>query len=167
MWCAVQVKGGNEAKTEAFVSEFLPKSLNARCFHLTRNRRKKYGGKWQTVRENLLPGYVFIDTDQPDAVYRELKKTPNRKLLFSNEEFVTTLAKRETDFMERISDEGGEIGISRICIAEGGEIRYLSGPLADISHMVKKINLHQRIAEIETSFMGEKHVLYLGIEITE
>ena len=44
MWCAVHVKDGNEAETEAFVSGLLPKEVNARCFHLTRSRRKKYGG---------------------------------------------------------------------------------------------------------------------------
>lgn len=165
MWCVVHVKGGSEAKTEAFVSGLLPGSLNARCFHLTRSRRKKYGGRWRTVRESLLPGYVFIDTDQPDAVCRELRKTPGRELLLGSEEFVATLAKREADFMERISDEDGEIGISRICIADNGEVSYLSGPLANVGHMVRRINLHKRIAEIETSFMGEKRILYLGIEI--
>jgi hypothetical protein len=31
--------------------------------------------------------------------------------------------------------------------------------------MVKKVNLHKRIAEIEAEFMGRKRVLYLGIDI--
>lgn len=43
------------------------------CIHLPRNRRKKFEGKWQTVQEDLFPGYVFVDTDDPDKVYRELK----------------------------------------------------------------------------------------------
>jgi hypothetical protein len=29
---------------------------------------------------------------------------------------------------------------------------------------IRKIDLHKRVAEIETNFMGQKKVLYLGIE---
>ena len=44
-----------------------------------------------------------------------------------------------------------------------GRIQYLSGPLVKVSSMVKKVDLHKRIVEVETDFMGEKHVLYLGM----
>lgn len=165
MWCAVHVRNGSEAKTEAFVSGLLLKGLSARCFHLTRSRRKKYGGQWQTVQENLLPGYIFIDTDQPEAVHRELKRTPEHGLLFSNDEFVSTLEEHEADFMERIMDADGGIGLSKVSVEPDGEIRYLSGPLLNVRHLVRKIDLHKRIAEVEADFLGERHVLYLGIEI--
>ena len=167
MWCAVHVRDGSETKTEAFVSGLLPQSLNARCFHLTRRRRKKYGGEWRTIQENLMPGYVFIDTDQPEAVHKELEQTTVGGLLFGSREFVATLEAQESDFMECIMNENGEIGLSRVRIAEDGGIRYLSGPLVKVGHLVRKLDLHRRVAEIETSFLGQKHILYLGIEIAE
>ena len=43
MWCAVHVRDGDEARTESFVKGLLSGKLDARCFHLTRSRRKKYG----------------------------------------------------------------------------------------------------------------------------
>lgn len=165
MWCAMHVKNGSEARTEAFVSGLLPDGLNARCFHLTRHRRKKYGGQWQTVQESLLPGYVFIDTDQPEAVNRELRRTPHQGMLFSSDTFVSALQKQETDFIESIMDQDGEIGLSKVSVDDNGDIRFLSGPLLNVHHFVRKVNLHQRIAEVETEFLGEKHVFYLGIEI--
>lgn len=165
MWCAVHVKGGSEADAEAVLWGLLPKELNGRCFHLRRSRRKKYGGQWRTVHENLLPGYVFLDTDRPEAVCKRLKKVPGYRLLSSNDEFVESLGRGEADFVECIADRDGEIGISRVSVTDSGEIRYLSGPLTGISHMVKKVNLHRRLAEVETRFMGENHIFYLGIEI--
>ena len=36
-----------------------------------------------------------------------------------------------------------------------------------IGHLVKKVDLHRRIAEVEADFMGERQTLYLGIEIAE
>ena len=165
MWCVVHVKDGGEDHTEEFVAALLPKNLNARCFHLIRSRRKKYEGKWQTVQEDLFPGYVFIDTDQPDRVYRELKRTPKPKLLFSNEEYVSTLETHELGLMERLTDGKGRIGISKVRIDINGKIHYLSGPLSGMENMVSRVNLHKRIAEIETEMMGRKRILYLGIEI--
>ena len=165
MWCAVHVRDGDEARTESFVKGLLSGKLDARCFHLTRSRRKKYGGQWQTVREKLLPGYLFIDTDKPEAVYRELEKASGPQLLFSNGAFVTAMETKETALMECLADESGVIAVSRVSVAEDGSIRFLSGPLRQVGSMVRKVNLHERVAEIETDFLGEKRVLYLGIEI--
>lgn len=167
MWCVVHVKDGGEEHTEDLVAGLLLDNLNARCFHLIRSRRKKYEGQWQTVQEDLFPGYVFIDTDQPDQVYKELKKTPRPRLLFSDEEYVSTLEKHESDLMERLADKSGRIGISRVKIEEDGKICYLSGPLSHMGDMVRRVNLHKRIAEIETEIMGRKRVLFLGIDIEE
>jgi len=150
---------------ENLVAGLLPQSLDVLCFHLIRRRKKKFQGMWQTVQENLFPGYVFVDTDDPDREYRELKKVPRPKLLFSDDEYVSTLEQKESDFMELIADKSGVIGISRVAVDEGGTVRYLSGPLKNVGDRVRKVNLHKRIAEIEASFMGEKQILYLGIEI--
>ena len=160
MWCALHVKSGSEAAVEAFLSRLFSKKVNARCFHLTRYRRKKYGGEWRTAQENLLPGYVIIETDWPEAVHQELKKTPKQGLIFSNDEFVFTLEKHETDFMKCIMDEDGEIGLSKVQVESDGKIRCISGPLLKVCHLIKKIDLHKTIAEV-----GKKHLMYLGIEI--
>lgn len=163
MWCAVHVKDGNEARTEAFVSGLFPKELNIRCFHLTRSRRKKYGGQWRTIREMLLPGYVFIDTDRPEEVHKQLRKTCGQELLFGGDPFVTTVKAQEAEFMELLMNPEGEIGLSEIRVEDDGQICCLSGPLRKVSHLVRKIDLHKRIAEVEAEFMGERQVLYLGI----
>lgn len=167
VWCAVHVRDGYEAKTESFVSGLLPKGLNARCFHLTRSRRKKYGGQWQIIREKLLPGYIFITTDKPETVYRELKKVPEPKLLFSREDSVSTLQEQEADFMGKIANESGEIEISTVKVSREGDIAFLSGPLLQVGEQVRKVDLHKRIAEVETNFMGKRQTLYLGIEIAQ
>lgn len=165
MWCVVHVRDREERRVEEFIAGLLPKNINAQCFHLTRSRKKRFEGRWQTIQEELFPGYVFIDTDDPDRIYRELKKAPRLKLLFSDDEYVSTLEQNESDFIELIADKNGDIGISRVMVDEDGTIRYLSGPLHSVRDKVRKVNLHKRIAEVETSLMGRKQLLYLGIEI--
>ena len=167
MWCAVHVGDGNEPGAEALVTKLLSGSPETRVFHLTRSRRKKFGGQWQTVQEKLIPGYVFIETEQPEEVYRALKKSSGHRLLFGDDDYVTTLEEQEAEFMGSITDRAGGIGISRVSVAGKNEVRYLTGPLMRIGHLVKKVDLHRRIAEVEADFMGERQTLFLGIEIAE
>lgn len=165
MWCVVHVRDKKEKNMEDFVANLLPQGLAVRCFHLRRVRRKKFEGQWQTVHEDLFPGYVFIDTNQPDSVYKELKRVPRPKLLFSDDEYVSVLERKETQFMETIADRNGVIGISIVKIAEDGTIRYMSGPLVNVKDQIEKVDLHKRVAKLETSILGQKRILYLGIEI--
>ena len=85
MWCVVHVRDREERRVEEFIAGLLPKNINAQCFHLTRSRKKRFEGRWQTIQEELFPGYVFIDTDDPDRIYREIKKARRLKLLFSDD----------------------------------------------------------------------------------
>ena len=63
--------------------------------------------------------------------------------------------------------EAMEVNLSLVEVGENDEVKILSGPLKDMVGMVRKINMHKRIAEVEVVFMGRKIVLHLGIEIVE
>lgn len=165
MWCALHVTNGNEERTEVFLRRLIPKEIGARCFHFTRSCRKKYGGKWQMTQDKLFPGYVFIDTDRPEAVHRKVKQVPGLCLLFSDNTFVSVMEKEETGFLSLIADGEGKIGLSEIDIEDGKNVRYLSGPLTHAGHLVRRVDLHRRRAEVEAQFLGERCVLYLGIWI--
>ena len=167
MWCVMHVEDGKEKYTERFLTGLFEDELCGSCFHLTRLRRKKYGGSWQTVEENLLPGYVFIDTEEPERLNKKLERVPGYKLLGSNREYVSTLEERESDFIKSIAGKGartGEIAISYIRVEQDGRIEVLSGPLLSVENRVRKIDLHERVAEVETEFLGEKRLMYLGVE---
>ena len=75
MWCVMHAEDGNEIQTERFVGGLLGDGSGGRCFHLTRLRNKKYGGKWRTVRDGILPGYVSAVADEP-GVYQGQGKIP-------------------------------------------------------------------------------------------
>ena len=60
-----------------------------------------------------------------------------------------------------------QVGISYIDINENDEVTIVSGPLKGMKGKIKKIDLHRRIAEVETNFMGQKMNLHLGIEFAK
>lgn len=162
MWCVFYTGDGNEKKTEKFVTGLLPGNFFTRCFSLTRRRLYKRAGHWSTIQEKLLPGYVFIETDYPEAVYQKLEETP-KNLLFSDPYHVSVLDNSEAAFIEQAADRRGTVGISDIRIGEDREIQYLSGPLAELASRVKKVNLHKRVAEVGLNIAGEQQTLWLGV----
>ena len=175
----LQVTPREEEKTEAHIRKIVPDDLYDQCFHPTRLMRKKFHGKWMEVREKLLPGYVFITTENAQMLYLKLKNIPLlTKMLGKDLEYFVRLSKREEEWLELLlkrneagnnsqKNEKNEVGLSRIDITEGNQIRVVSGPLKDMEGMVKKINLHKMIAEVEVPFMNGSTVIHLGVEMVE
>lgn len=184
MWYVMQVVSGKERNTALLVERVLPKGILERCFIPMRRRKKKYQGIWQEVTEKLFPGYVFLISGEPRLLYDELKRiTALTKLLGSCEEYFTPLSESDVQLLLKLQDisnapEGQEnvqkgqdlchmwsAGISKVSIGDDKTIKILSGPLKNLEGQIKKLNLHKRIAAVETEFMGNRSLIHLGIEI--
>lgn len=170
----IQVSPGKEKDTELFIAKRIAKEVCSSCFHPVRHVRKKFHGEWMDRLEKLLPGYVFLSSEDAEELFFALKEIPMlTKLLGWELESFTALTYQETEWLEAlisVDRDGrmtGEVPLSQIEINENDEIRILSGPLQNMEGMVKRINLHKRIAEVEVEFMGRMIVLHLGIEMVE
>ena len=173
----LQVTPREEEKTETHIRKILPGELYDQCFHPTRIMRKKFHGEWTKVREKLLPGYVFVTTEDAAAFFFQLKKIPLlTRLLGRDLEYFVRLSEKEEQRLDTLLGRSrkqpaktgnNEVGLSQIDIREGNEIRIVSGPLKDMEGMVRKINLHKMIAEVEVPFMNGETVIHLGVEMVE
>lgn len=193
MYYVLQVASGKEEKAEIYISVILSNTLYGECFHLTRHMRKKFHGKWVDVQEKLLPGYVFITTENAKELFLELKKVPMHTNIVGRDGWnFARMQDSDIEWLENIREFGVcavpqkcqknsekrkkgisedrpwyEVGLSQVSVDEGEQIQIVSGPLKGIEGMVKKIHLHRRMAEVEIPFMKRKTVIYLGIELLE
>lgn len=187
MYYVLQVAPGEEEKVEAHVKVILPEKLYGECFHLTRHMRKKFRGDWIDVREKLMPGYVFITTEDAKELFLELKRIPLlTSMVGRNGWEFTQMVDGDVEWLEKIrkcgmrsildnarteteaeNESWYNVGLSQVSIDRGKKIRIVSGPLKGIEGMVKKISLHKRMAEVEIPFMKRKAVIHLGIELLE
>lgn len=175
----LQVAPKEEEKTEIHIRKMISEDLYDQCFHPTRVIRKKFHGKWVEVHEKLLPGYVFVTAEDAEKLYLQLKNIPLlTRILGKDMEYFVRLSGQEEHWLELLLKQSGagnasnrneknEVGLSQIDITEGNQIRVVSGPLKDMEGMVKKINLHKMIAEVEVPFMNGSTVIHLGVEMVE
>ncbi len=171
MWYVMQVVSGQEYRTTLLVEKIFSEGILENCFVPMRRLRKKFYGTWHEVTEKLFPGYVFMITEHPQLLYKELKKIPAlTKVLGRCEGYFTPLSEADVQMMKRlqIGIEGNgnlEVELSKIVVREGNQIQILSGPLKNLEGEIKKVNLHKRIVTVEMEFMGKKNVVYLGIDM--
>ena len=163
MYYVIQTAPGEEEKTILMINRLVDHSLYVTSFHLTRDLRKKLHGTWKTVHENLLPCYIFIQTETPEQFYEATRRVP------ALTKFLGQLTPSEAAWVDSLTDAGTQpsIPVSQIEITEGDKVNILTEPLLGMQGYIKKINLHKRIAEVEVEILGRKTVLYLGVEMVE
>ncbi|MBR4343025.1 MAG: KOW motif-containing protein [Lachnospiraceae bacterium] len=178
MYYVIYTSAGMEEKTENYIRTMIPADLYIKCFHPSRCIKKKFGGVWKDCYDALVPGYIFLQCNNIDAFYKEVRKNPkylnilgrsfeNQSLGFYelNNEEVIWLKKLVGTPEDEDIEENATAGVSSVEFGENDEVIVLSGPLKDLVGHIKRINRHKRIAEVEMeSFMGRKTVMYLGID---
>lgn len=82
MWYAIQTVNGQEQQVCTWINQRMDHILFERCFvPLYEDVWRKEGVGHISVKKTFA-GYVFIKSDQPEAVYEELRKFPGSLIYF-------------------------------------------------------------------------------------
>ena len=189
MYYVIYVGSGREETMEQLIRSTVPETLFTRCFHPVRHMKKKIHGQWTEKYERLIPGYVFVETDDIRAFYRKVRELPAFLKLLGKEttlsrlneeevpeEHFIPLPSEEERWLKRVSGiipgiqkpkekSRPVVELTKVRFDEEGKLQILSGPLKEFSGEVRKIDVHRRYAEVEVVFMGRKTLLHLGIEL--
>lgn len=166
MWCVVYAGEGREQKAEEFIRAMLPGSACSRCFHLVQHLACRRQGRTVETVKDCFPGYVFLETNEPETVQKTLKNT-GTGLLFSSSSFVSSLDGEEEALLNLLCDRGGEIGLSVARVQADGEsgrkkAQFLSGPLSRVADRVVQVDFHRRCARLGGGLLEGKAPLKLG-----
>ena len=124
------------------------------CFPLRRQMLRRKGGVWSYAEEPLLPGYLFLASDDPDLVNRILRRSTWPDVMLGADGCLSTLADDEAALVRALADEEGVVRSSRGRIVEG-ELMVDAGPLAGLEGLVRRVDRHHRAAWIDPSRAGE------------
>lgn len=167
MWYVVQVVGGQEKRVLTLMQKIVADDLLQECFIPQYEIMRKTQGVWKKRVEVLLPGYLFVATDQPDRLMVELQKVPAFTKLLGNNDVFIPLNDQEVTFFESFTEPQHRTVTMSEGIIDGDDIVILKGPLMYQTGLIKKIDRHKRLAYLEMSIMGRKKIVKLGLEIVE
>lgn len=167
MWYAVQVATGREETARDMCRKLIDKELYEDIFIIRFDKAKRYYGEWHKERKIMFPGYMFIDTDNPNEIYEQLKNVPEFTKILGrdNDAFIAIEAGKEALFKAMVRDDY-EIPIS-IGVIEGDKVIVKEGPLVGMEAYIKKIDRHKRIAILRTEMFEQEIGVSVGLEVVE
>ena len=189
MWYVIQTVTGKEEELLTFIRTMVQKSLYETCFLFRAEWMKRLGGQWQLQVQSLFPGYVFIETKNPEQVFLELRQIPKfSRLLGSDKSEFIPVREQEERFLRILAgaeqtgtgksgtERSGAVSLDRepweaivrltlVQTTEDGDIAAMRGALSYFKKEIVRVNLHKRYAVVRTRILGEERTLKFGIRI--
>ncbi len=170
MYYVIQVKTGKEQQAIDDILKNKPDDASFDVFAPYRKSLRKYKGVMKEVVERCFPGYIFVETNDVQRLFKQLYFTPGFQRLLGREaetENFVPLDKDESRMIDILYSASSNriTEISNIEVREGEMIRVLDGPLAGLETQIKKVDLHKRTVTVEYMMCGRLVTSNVGINI--
>ena len=104
MWYVVQTVGGQEKHVLDLINKLVDEELIQESFIPQYKVKKRIQGVWKMRSEVLLPGYIFVITDQPGKLREALRSVPKFTRLLGNNDVFTPLDDQEVAFINAFTN---------------------------------------------------------------
>ena len=170
MYYVIQVKTGKEEQAIEDILKNKPDDASFDVFAPYRKSLRKYKGVMREVVERCFPGYIFVETNDVQRLFKQLYFTPGFQKILGREgdtDNFVPLDKDESRMIDILYSASSNriTEISNIEVREGEMIRVLDGPLAGLETQIKKVDLHKRTVTVEYMLCGRLVTSKVGINI--
>ena len=124
------------------------------CFPLRRQMLRKKAGAWNYALEPLFPGYLFLASDDPEAVDFALRRSTQPDLMLGADGRLATLSDAEAALVHALADAQGVVRSSRGRIVEG-DLVVEYGQIVGLEELVRRIDRHHRAAWLDPARAAE------------
>lgn len=164
MWYVIQVRSGMEDTIMKQCEKIIDPFVLQKSFIPRYEQEKKYQGAWHKELKPLFPGYVFLVSEDKEALFFALKKVPDLTKLLGTGEEVVALTREEIQFLARFGREKQIVEMSR-GIMENDRVIVTEGPLKGNEGLIWKIDRHKRRAYLAVRMFGRTMETQVGLEI--
>ncbi len=167
MWYVVQTKSGDEEDIRQLFDRMVTEGTCRRSFVPLYEEVRRSHGVCRIYFRRFFPGYLFLDTEDPETVFRTLRRIPEFTRLLGSKESDGTISfvpvgLEDEAFLNSLLDEG-IVHVSLIRMAKSGRIEHIIGPLAKYRNHITKLDIPHRRAIVETEIFGRKRRIRFGL----
>ena len=134
------------------------------AFVFTYDRMRRYKGIWHVERQPLFPHYLFLESNNEEALREELKQYAKVFPVFESGGKLVRVEKEEENFLRMLCGTAHHSQMSRGYIRNGQTI-VTEGPLRGKERLIRKIDRHKRIARVGMEPVGRFREMQVGLEI--
>ena len=171
MWYVIQVKSGDEQDIKLLLDKIKEPDVYSNSFVPLFEDVKRSGGKCTIAFRKLFPGYIFVESKNPQGIFDVLGQVPEfTKLLGSVENDGTKLfipvGEDDEAFLNSLFSEG-IMRVSYIHMGKSGRIDKILGPLSKYRNYITKLEVRHRMAVVETELFGKRRKIKFGLWIDD
>ena len=167
-WYVLQTRTGEEEKLVEMVRRVVPHPLYGECFVIYHEQ------VWRRQQKNFVqvrrafPGYVFITSREPEALFFCLKKLPAMvKMMAHDDDFFLPVEAEEEAFLKQMMNEQHVIGLSYLETDGKGRILRAAGPIKSCISQIVRLKFGKRYALVRLRLLGREKEIFFGIVLKE
>lgn len=161
----VQVLGGRESAACELIASQLADVIRE-CYTPSYEAMRKGKMGWERVQKVLFPGYVFVDTAEPQLLLKRLGGVRGfTRLLGVSDQKFTPLSASDLAWLEAFTDVDTHVAAMSEGVIEGDRVLVTKGPLKGHEAQITKIDRHKRVAYLAVHILGRDKEIKVGLEI--
>jgi transcriptional antiterminator NusG len=164
MWYVVQSAEGKERAAMEKCRKAISMTVATSIFTPSHEYKRRYQGAWHTKEGILFPGYIFVESSQPEELEKQLEQIHGVVTPVCIGGGFYPIQQEEEDFLRSLLDETYCIRYSLGYIVDG-ELLVERGPLQGKAHYVTKIDRHRRDADLVLRLFGKEKKVQVGLEV--
>lgn len=165
-WYVLRCKKGSEQIIVNSCKRHLSANTLEEVFVFQCERLWKKNGIWKILKKDMFPGYVFLQSCQPEALAKELKKYGNVFQTIAEEGYLLSIYEEEERYLRNLCGKEHFLQISYGYKDKFSDVSYIiKGPLMSKENKILKLDWHKRLAQVEIPFLGNKTTIWVGLDI--
>ena len=137
------------------------------AFHPRKIKPFFKNGKWEDRTISLLPGYVFVISEEPTPLnqFRRMQGVI-RPMTYGPDDADGYLFGQDRALALWLIQENGVVGNVDV-IREGGAVRIVGGLMKNFHGRILRLDRRKRLANVELEVVGSIHSIWLGVNFLE
>lgn len=165
-WYVLQCRTGQEDNIIRSCHQHLSACALNEAFTFHCERLWRTDGAWRLVEKEMFPGYVFLESGNPELLSEELEQY--RKILRVMEEpgYLISVYDEEERNLRELCGKNHFLKMSYGYKADGID-HITAGPLKGLGERIARIDWHRRFAQIEVPVARKRSVVWAGLGLDE
>jgi transcription antitermination factor NusG len=167
-WHVMRTIPGKEAEMTDLLERKVNHELWRDCRILRKQQLFRTQGRYLLGRKNMFPGYIFINTEFPKELEKELRKARQfPKLLGSAAGDIVPVEEEDLRFLEDVCgrDLAHDMRLSTVRVDEEGQVRSASGALKPYVGRITRQRLRHRYVTAEVPLFNRRENVLFGIRV--
>lgn len=165
MWYVVQVTGGSEARMARLIEDVASPGVVEECFLPRYETEIKVRGEFRRVEKPLVVGYLFVVTEDPAQLGRDLARIPEFARVLRQGGAYAPLSKADETWLSSVTEKGERTVPMSYGVAVGDKIVVTEGPLAGHEAMICEVDRRRSVAYLSFEICGRRVKTRVGLGI--